>query len=105
MNNIIISGEVVGDVREELNKELYCCKFKIKNNEYSYKKSRDEIIYLDCICYGNVARYVYNELYEGCKILITGRILTRHYVVNGSGFYKYYIGCNTVTKLEQEDYE
>ena len=65
MNNITITGEIVGDVTEELNRELYCCKFKIKNNEYSYKKSRDEVIYLDCICYGNVARYVYHELYEG----------------------------------------
>ena len=73
--------------------------------EYAYKKNNIETIYLDCICYGNVARYVYHELYEDCDVLITGRMLTRHYVVNGSGFYKYYIGCNTVTKLEQEDYE
>ena len=104
MNHITISGQVSGDIREELNKELYCCKFKLKNLYYNDKKSHLETIYIDCICYGNVARFVHTELYEGCNVLITGRILTRHYVVNGSGFYKYYIGCNTVTKLEQEDY-
>ena len=105
MNYLTISGEVSGDIREELNRELYCCKFKLKNMEYSQKKNNIETIYIDCICYGNLARFVYHEMYDGCKIVVTGRLITRHYIANGQGFYKYYIGCNTVTKLEQEDYE
>ena len=106
MNHITISGEISGDIREELNRELYCCKFKLKNLYYNDKKSHLETVYIDCICYGNVARYVSTELYIGCDVLITGRILTRTYKVESNKTVtKYYIGCNTVTKLEQEMYE
>lgn len=104
MNYVVISGQIVGDIKEELNRELYCCKFKLKNTKFSEKKSNVETVYIDCICYGNVATFVNTELYDGANVVVTGRVLTRHYIVNGTGFYKLYIGCNTVTKLEQEDY-
>lgn len=104
MNNVTITGEVVSDIREELNEGLTCCKFKIKNLYYNNKKSIQEPTYIDCICYGYVAEYCLHEVYTGCKVLITGRILSRTYIVNCSRFNKMYIGCNTVTQLVQEDY-
>lgn len=108
MNTIVVSGKIASDILEDLNGELYCSKFKIKNMSYSpnRKYNNVETVMLPCIAYGNVARYVSTELYNGCDVLITGRILTRTYKVESNKTVtKYYIGCNTVTKLEQELYE
>lgn len=104
MNYCIVSGTIVGDIDSELNKEMSCTKFNIKNLYYKSNKSSTEKAIIRCICYGALADYVYNELYEGANILVTGRVLNRHYVSNGVHLDRLYIGCNTVSILEQEEY-
>lgn len=104
MNYVVISGQIVGDIDTELNKEMSCTKFNIKNIYYKPTTSTSEKTIIRCICYGALADYVYNELYEGANILVTGRVLSRHYVSNGVHIDRLYIGCNTVTRLEQEEY-
>ena len=105
MNNVVVSGYVSNDIIQELNEESRCCKFKLRNLFFSPTLKNTQTTYIDCICYGNLARYCYNELYEGANVLVTGRIMTKHYIVNGNGFWKMYIACTTVTKLEQEEYD
>lgn len=104
MNYCIVSGQIVGDIDSELNKEMSCTKFNIKNLYYKPNKSSTEKAIIRCICYGALADYVYNELYEGANILVTGRVLNRHYVSNGVHLDRLYIGCTTVSLLEQEEY-
>jgi single-stranded DNA-binding protein len=104
MNYCIVSGQIVGDIDSELNKEMSCTKFNIKNLYYKPNKSSTEKAIIRCICYGALADYVYNELYEGANILVTGRVLNRHYVSNGVHLDRLYIGCTTVSILEQEEY-
>lgn len=104
MNYVVISGQIVGDIDSELSKEMSCTKFNIKNIYYKPTTSTSEKTIIRCICYGALADYVYNELYEGANILVTGRVLNRHYIVNGAHIDRLYVGCNTVTKLEQEEY-
>lgn len=104
MNYVVVSGQIVGDIDTELNKEMSCTKFNIKNIYYKPTTSTSEKTIIRCICYGALADYVYNELYEGANILVTGRVLNRHYITNGVHIDRLYVGCNTVTKLEQEEY-
>ena len=104
MNYVVISGQIVGDIDTELNKEMSCTKFNIKNIYYKPTTSTSEKTIIRCICYGALADYVYNELYEGANILVTGRVLNRHYITNGVHIDRLYVGCNTVTKIEQEEY-
>ena len=104
MNYVVISGQIVGDIDTELNKEMSCTKFNIKNIYYKPTTSTSEKTIIRCICYGALADYVYNELYEGANILVTGRVLNRHYITNGVHIDRLYVGCNTVTRLEQEEY-
>lgn len=105
MNNIVISGIVVGDIIQELSNDRQCVKFKLRNLFFSPSLKNNQTTYIDCICYGSLARYCYNELYENASILITGRLMSKHYIVDNRGFWKMYVQCNTVTKLEQEEYE
>lgn len=104
MNYCVVSGQIIGNIDTELNKEMVCTKFNLKNLYYKSTTSATEKTIIRCICYGALADYVYNELYEGANVLVTGRVLNRHYVVNNTHIDRQYIGCNTVTKLEQEEY-
>jgi len=104
MNYVVISGQIVGDIDTKFNKEMSCTKFNVKNIYYKPTTSTSEKTIIRCICYGALADYVYNELYEGANILVTGRVLNRHYITNGVHIDRLYVGCNTVTKLEQEEY-
>ena len=104
MNYCVVSGQIVGDIVSELDREMKCCKFNIKNLYYKPNVSANEKTIIRCICYGALADYVYHELYEGANVLVTGRVLNRHYVSNGVHIDRLYIGCNTVTRLEQEEY-
>lgn len=104
MNYVTISGKIVGDIVSELDKEMRCCKFKLKNLYYSPTKTATEVTIVRCIAYGGLAEYIYNEMYEGCDVVITGRVLHRHYVSNNTAIDVMYIGCNTVSKLEQGEY-
>ena len=104
MNYVVVSGQIVGDIDTELNKEMSCTKFNVKNLYYKPNVSASEKTIIRCICYGALADYVYNELYEGANIIVTGRVLNRHYVSNGIHLDRLYIGCNTVSILEQEEY-
>lgn len=104
MNMCVISGKIVGDIENNQNGTMSCCKFNIKNLYYKPTKSSNEKTIIRCICYGSLADYVYNELYEGADIIVTGRILNRHYITNNTHIDRMYVGCNTVSKLEQEEY-
>lgn len=104
MNYCVVSGKIIGDIVSELDREMKCCKFNIKNLYYKPNVSANEKTIIRCICYGALAEYVYNEMYEGANVLVTGRVLNRHYVSNGVHIDRLYIGCNTVTRLEQEEY-
>jgi len=104
MNQVVISGKIVGEINSELKNEMKVCRFKLKNMYYIDKNSKQEITIIRCIAYGALAEYCYNELYEGANILITGRVLHRHYISNNQPIDLMYVGCNTVTKLEQEEY-
>jgi single-stranded DNA-binding protein len=104
MNYCVISGEIVGDIDSSFNGEMSCAKFNVKNIYYKPRLSSSERTIIRCVCYGALADYVSNELYEGANILITGRVLSRHFVKNGAHMDKVYVGCNTVSILEQEEY-
>lgn len=104
MNQVIISGKIVGQIVSELDKELTTCKFKLNNQVYSPGKSSMVKTIVRCICYGALAEYVNNELYEGCNVIITGRIQYRRYISNNTPIDIMYVACNTVSILEQEEY-
>lgn len=104
MNYCVVSGKIIGDIISEMDKEMKCCKFKIKNLYYTPSKSANETTYIRCIAYGALAEYIYNEMWEGCNVLVTGRVLHRHYISNNQPIDLMYVGCNTVSKLEQEEY-
>ena len=74
MNYCTVSGTIVGDIDSELDREMRCAKFNIKNLYYKPNVSSMEKTIIRCICYGALAEYVVNELYEGANILVTGRI-------------------------------
>ena len=104
MNYAVISGKIVGDIVSDIDRDMSCCTFNIQNLYYAQTKSATDKTIIRCICYGALADYVYHELYEGANVLVTGRVLNRHYVANNTSINRLYIGCNTVTRLEQEEY-
>lgn len=105
MNHCVVSGKIVGDIDKTIGDNgATICKFNMANIYYKPKISASEKTILRCVSYGAVAEYVYNELYEGANIIVTGRILTRAYKVNNSTYHQTYIGCDTVSRLDQEDY-
>ena len=105
MNYCVVTGKIAGYIDNDLSREMRCCKFNIENLYYKPNVSASEKTLIRCICYGALADYVANELYEGANILVTGRVLSRHYIVNNTHIDRLYIGCNTVTRLEQEEYD
>lgn len=104
MNYCVVSGKIVGDIDNSLNGNMSCCKFNLENLYYKPKQSATEKTIIRCICYGALADYVNNELYDGATVIVTGRVLSRYYISNNTSFNRLYIGCNTVSKLEQEEY-
>ena len=69
MNYCVVSGQIVGNIDNQLNGEMSCCKFSIKNLYYKPNVSATEKTIIRCICYGALADYVYNELYEGANVI------------------------------------
>lgn len=104
MNYCVISGKICSDLTIDLNKTNNVCKFTIKNLYYDSNKSVQVPTLVRCLAYGTLADYVYNEMYAGCEVLVTGRIIFKRYLVNNQNFDKMYVACTTVSKLEQEEY-
>lgn len=104
MNYCVISGKIVGDIDTSLSSERSCSRFNLENLYYKPTVSATEKTIIRCICYGALADYVANEMYEGEKIIVTGRILNRFYIANNTAINRLYIGCHTVSRLEQEEY-
>lgn len=104
MNYCTISGTITGEICSTISEDMDKTTFNIKNLYYSPLTKATEKTIIRCICYGGLADYVNNELYEGANVLVTGRILSRFYKTEKTNVSRLYIGCNTVTKLEQEEY-
>jgi single-stranded DNA-binding protein len=104
MNTVIISGKISGEITCEYDKHTTTTKFKLLNQVYSGVKSSMLKTIVRCICYGAVAEYVQNELYDGCNVICTGRIQYRRYISNNQPIDIMYVCCNTVSILEQEEY-
>lgn len=105
MNYVVITGVVSGEPIQEITKDgILTIKFNIRNEYYATTKQIKETTHINCISYGNIARYCNNEIYDGAKVLITGRIVRRHYFINGTHIDKQYISCTNVARLDQEDY-
>ena len=104
MNYCVISGKIVGNIESDIEKEMSRCSFNLDNLYYTPTKSATERTIIRCVCYGALADYVYHELYDGANVIVTGRVLNRHYVANNTSINRLYIGCNTVSRLEQEEY-
>lgn len=105
MNQVVISGKISGDIIHEYNDSVSTTKFKILNQRYSPGSGVMMKTYIWCRCTGALADYVQNEMFEGCDILITGYIQYISYVVNNTKIDRLVIHCNTVTRLEQEEYD
>lgn|SRR5574344_1423005 len=103
MNNTFVSGKVIGDPVEEIRDNCRITKFRIKNTVLINNKA--SMCTIRCIAYGNLATYCNNELYNEADVLVTGRICNRVYVNEQGTFNMFYIHCNTVSKLEQKEYD
>ena len=104
MNHVVITGKITGDIIHELDRAVSFCKFNVKNSYFKGNNSTQQIVIIRCIAYGAVADYVANELYEGCNVIVTGRVCYRKIEANNTVINQLYIGCNTVSILEQEEY-
>ena len=104
MNYVVISGTVYGDITKEYKDSGTVCKFKVKNLYFSPSRQNNEVTYIRCIAYGNLAEYCNNELYEGESIIVTGRIHHKYYKTDKMDINMFYVACNTVSRLEQEEY-
>ena len=105
MNHCVISGKISGDIDKTIGDNgMVTCKFNVANIHYKPKINASEKTLIRCVAYGALAEYVYNEMYDGANVLITGRILSRTYQVNNGLYRKTYVGCDTVSRLDQEDY-
>lgn len=104
MNYVVVSGKVHGEIIKEYKENTTMCKFKVKNIYFSPSRQNNEVTYIRCIAYGSLAEYCNNELYEGEDVIITGRIHHRYYKAEGKDINMFYIACNTVSRLEQEEY-
>ena len=103
MNSVVISGKIEKIVCE-LDKNTTTTKFTLLNMVYSGTKSSMVKTYVRCICYGALAEYVNNELYENCNVICTGRIQYRRFISNNQPIDIMYVACNTVSVLDQEEY-
>lgn len=103
MNTVIISGKIE-TITSELDKNTTTCKFKLLNQAYSSNRCNMVKTIVRCICYGALAEYVNNELYEGCNVICTGRIQYRRFISNNIPIDIMYVACSTVSVLEQEEY-
>lgn len=105
MNQVTISGIIRGDFDYTIgDNSMRYLKFTLENQEFKPSTSTKEITFIKCISYGAVADYVNNEMYDGAKVVITGRLVHRRYYSNNTYFDKMYLNCYTVTRLEQEEY-
>lgn len=104
MNLVVISGKICSNIDMGLDGESSRCRFKIKSQYFSPSRGARLTTIVPCIAYGAVADYCYNEMWAGCDVIITGAILFQRYEVNGKTFDRMYIRCNTISKLEQEEY-
>lgn len=104
MNHVVITGKITGNIVYELDRATSMCSFNVKNLYYKNNTSTQQVTIIRCIAYGAVADYVGNELYEGCNVIVTGRVCYRRIEANNTAINQLYVGCNTVSILEQEEY-
>ena len=104
MNQVYISGKIVGDILHEYKDNVSVTKFKLQNQRYSPNSNIMLKTIIWCRCTGALADYVNSELYEGCEVICTGFIQYIKYVTNNVSIDRMYVCCNTVSKLEQEEY-
>lgn len=105
MNHVTISGMISGDFDYTTgDNNMRCLKFTLLNQEFKPSTSTKETTYIKCIAYGAVADYINSEMYDGAKVVVTGRLVHRRYLANNTHFDKMYLNCYTVTRLEQEEY-
>jgi len=104
MNHVVITGKITGSIIYELDRATPMCTFSVKNLYYKNNTSTQQATIIRCIAYGAVADYVGNELYEGCNVIVTGRVCYRRIEANNTAINQLYVGCNTVSILEQEEY-
>lgn len=105
MNNVVVSGNISGDFDYTTSDNgMKCLKFTLVNKEYKPSTSTIETTFIKCISYGAVAEYINSEMYDGAKVVVTGRLVHRRYHSNNTYFDKMYLNCYTVTRLEQEEY-
>ena len=105
MNNVVISGTIHTEI-QTLNTDtgMRESKFRLKNNYFRNSNSTMDVSYINCIAYGSTASYIENELYQGCKVIVTGRLSSRTINVTGNYVTNFYIIINTISILEQEEY-
>ena len=64
MNYVVITGVVSSEPIQEITKDgVLSIKFNIRNEYYSTTKQIKETTHINCIAYGNIARYCNNEIY------------------------------------------
>lgn len=104
MNHVVITGKITGDIIYEQDRATSMCSFNVKNLYYKGNANVQQAVIVRCIAYGAVADYVGNELYQGCNVIVTGRVCYRRIEIPNSVVNQLYVGCNTVSILEQEEY-
>ena len=104
MNHVVITGKITGDIIYEQDRATSMCSFNVKNLYYRGNTSTQQAVIIRCIAYGAVADYVGNELYQSCNVIVTGRVCYRRIEIPNSVVNQLYVGCNTVSILEQEEY-
>lgn len=104
MNSVVITGKIYGDIYQEYQKDVSTVKFKICNQKYNGTRNAMDKHIVRCICRGALADYVNTEMYDGCRVIITGFLSSKIFELNNTVVDKTYLYCNTVSILDQEEY-
>lgn len=107
MNQVTISGKVNAEPRESINSTtgLRCVTFTLKNYLINANTGTSTVCYVRCVGYGKVASYIWEELYIGCSVVVTGRLANSSIPIKSNRIHMVSVICNTVSRLYQEEYD
>ena len=107
MNTLTITGIVYKEPTEFINSDtgIRTVVFTLCNEFIDFTTSTPVKVNVKCICWGKVASYVWDELYEGCKVIVSGRISNRPRCVGDIWIKEACVNCSHVARLCQEDYD
>ena len=105
-NKVILIGRLTKDLEPVKTKESEYVRFSVAVNEYRGKDKDDDVDFINCVAWGDLAKNMATHLKKGSLVQVDGRIKTGSYVnKKGATIYTTDVVLNSVVFLDSKPKE